>query len=90
MNTIIADEWNDYAHQRVIDLAKQDADYQQLLGRCEELSPEYLRILHSLSPEQQQILEEYISCCEEMEYRLAQLAYDFGKRDPALKLRRRE
>ena len=88
MNTILSDEWNDYANEQIIELARRDEDYQQLLRQCKELSPAYLEILHSLSDEQQQTLEKYISCCEEMEYRLAQLAYLFGNRESAFGLER--
>ena len=73
------DEWNDYAREHVIKMAKKDADYQQLLDQCNDLTPEYLSICEELTPEQQEILDRYISCCEEMEYRMAQLAYEFGK-----------
>jgi len=77
--TLCYDEWNDAAWQRVMEKAKEDADYQELLVQCQNLTEGYQKILEKLSPEEQEELERYISCCEEMEYRLAQLAYETGK-----------
>ena len=51
-----------------------DPEYQSLLQQCIALEPEYLRIRNSLSVADQSLLEDYISLCEEMEYRKMQLA----------------
>lgn len=46
-----------------------DAEYQMLLKQCLDAETEYLRIRNSLSPEDQQVLERYLSLCEEMDHR---------------------
>jgi hypothetical protein len=64
----------DYWDQIFWEAARKDADYQTLLQRCREAEADYRRILDTLSPEQQEQLETYISLCEELQYRMTQLA----------------
>ncbi len=54
----------------------EDAIYQQMLKDAESLETEFERILHSLSKEDQALLEKYISLSEEMEYRRTFLAME--------------
>ena len=55
-------------------MVSEDEIYQQMLKEAESLEAEYERILHSLSEEDQIVLEKYISLSEEMEYRRTFLA----------------
>ena len=64
----------DFQEQLLIELTRRDVFYQQLLKECEELTPCYKRILHTLPEEDRQILEHYICLCEELEYRRTCLA----------------
>lgn len=45
-------------------LAAKDTRYQQALGKVTSLEPAYLAIKSSLTPEQQQTLDDYITACE--------------------------
>jgi hypothetical protein len=72
-------EWADVAYGQIMEQAKTDALYCQRLGACRKLEPAYLAVLDKLDTEDQAALEAYISACEELEHRLAQLAYEFGK-----------
>lgn len=73
------DEWVDVAYYQITAMAKQDSRYLQLLQRCRETEPDYLAAVRQLSEAEREGLEAYISACEELEHRLAQLAYEFGK-----------
>lgn len=53
---------------------EQDTLYQNLLKDCLSLEPEYLRIRDALPLEDQQILEHYLSLCEEMDHRRLYIA----------------
>ena len=46
------------------ELADQDLQYQQALERVSTLEPAYLAIKGTLTPEQQQTLDDYITACE--------------------------
>jgi hypothetical protein len=54
--------------------AMNDPCYQSLLEECRKLELEYLRILRKLPERDRDILERYISLCEELEYRKTCLA----------------
>lgn len=60
--------------QTVGDLAKKDRFYHQLEQECHALEVDYHRILDYLPPDDRDALLRYISLCEELEYRKAQLA----------------
>ncbi len=64
----------DYWNQVILEAARKDAVYQDLLARCIAAEAGYLQILESLPPQQREQLEEYISLCEELEYRKTVLA----------------
>lgn len=72
-------EWADVAYGQIMQEAMKDPMYQQLLDVCRSREETYRNVLEKLPREDVQSLEEYISACEEMEHRLAQLAYEFGK-----------
>lgn len=72
-------EWADIANYQITELAKTDETYRQLLAVCQALEPEYLAVMEKLPLADREVLERYISACEEKEHRFAQLAYDFGK-----------
>lgn len=52
---------------------RKDSRYRTLLTKCQKYEGEYCRILASLPPADQDILEEYISLCQELEYRRGQV-----------------
>jgi len=59
---------HDYEHKelwtKLDTLAAQDTRYQQALEKVSALEPAYLAIKNTLSPEQQQALDDYITACE--------------------------
>lgn len=65
--------WNRFINEK----AWEDAWYQELLRDCLTLEPEYIRIRDALSERDQDLLEHYISACEEMGYWKLQLAAPF-------------
>lgn len=59
-----------YVRESTLSLVlKNDAWYQQLLHDCCEAEAHYLRICACLSEADQELLERYISLCEELEHR---------------------
>lgn len=49
--------------------ARKDDRYLHLLTQCRKYEDQYCRILSSLSQADQDTLEEYISLCQELEFR---------------------
>lgn len=64
----------DYWDQVLWEAARKDPEYQQLLTQCRAAEQDYFEILESLPPERREQLQDYISLCEELERRLAELA----------------
>ena len=52
-----------------------DPYYNTLLAKVRALEPEFLAVRDTLSREQQETLDRYISACEELEYSLCLIAY---------------
>ena len=73
------DEWDDIVLNELVSILHNDAYYQQLLSECTQLEPGYKAVLKKLDIAEQELLERYISNCENLEYRKAQLAYQLGK-----------
>lgn len=61
--------------QQLLALVRADSFYQQLLRECIALEPQYQTIKATLPENQQEILDQYISLCEELEYRRTTLAF---------------
>lgn len=55
--------------QLLMQVVKTDTYYQSLLQECQELEVEYGRICDGLSQTDKELLDHYISVCENMEYR---------------------
>ena len=64
----------DYWEQILLEAARKDEAYQSLLAECRTTEKEYEQILQSLSPENQEKLDRYITLCEELEHRMTILA----------------
>ena len=69
----------DYWDQILWEAARRDPEYQALLARCRELEGPYRALLESLPPERQELLEAYISLCEELEHRMTVLACEIPR-----------
>lgn len=62
----------DYEQQAAA-LAEQDPYYQKLLAQCRIAELQYLQILQALPDADRQTIEGYITLCEELSHRSAQL-----------------
>lgn len=60
--------------ERIAALAREDEAYMALLQECMAVEPAFLALYQRLSEEEQELLDCYTSCCENMLYRQAQLA----------------
>ena len=73
--------WDIEVIYRLADMVKSDADYQELLEKCRSLETDYLRITDGLPEGDRELLDTYIAACEDMQYRMTQLAYLLGQLD---------
>lgn len=73
-------EWVYRAADEVDRIAKTDPEYRELARKQRELVGEYEALLARLSPEDKELLLEYTDVAGNMQYRLTQLAYAYGKR----------
>ena len=64
----------DYWDQVILEAARKDEIYQDLLTRCIAAEDSYLKLLITLPSQQREQLENYISLCEELEHRKTVLA----------------
>lgn len=67
--------------QRLVPMMEKNADYQQALRRVEETEKDYLALLETLSPENREVLQRYITACEAIDDPLLYLAYQLGLAD---------
>lgn len=72
------DIWNDYVLPELAKLAQQDENYQRMLMENQKLETSYCDVIDSLSDSDREMIDEYIASCENLEYRLTQLAYELG------------
>ena len=70
--------------RRLIPMMEQDADYQQALQQLKAAEADYLLLLESMTQENREVLERYITACEAMDDPLIYLAYSLGKTSAAL------
>ena len=72
------DYWTHEVLSRLMQRVENDEEHQLLLMQCRNAEMDYLTIMERISEEDRLIIEEYISICEDMEYRKTQLAYEMG------------
>ncbi len=63
----------------LVPMMEQDPDYQQALQKLKDVEPDYLALLETMTPENQEILERYIAACEALDDPLIFLAYQIGR-----------
>ena len=70
---------------RVVDAveaeARRDPEYQELLTRQTELAPVYDAMLAGLKEAERELILEYTDVALNRQYRFAQLAWDYGRRN---------
>ncbi|MBE6957789.1 MAG: hypothetical protein E7447_01370 [Ruminococcaceae bacterium] len=64
--------------RRLMLSAEQNVEYQKALQELKTVEEDYTALLESLSAEQREVLERYISACEEMDEALVFAAYQIG------------
>ena len=72
-------EWVYRAADAVDYVAKHDPEYQELARQQRELAGDYEALLARLTPVDRELLLEYTDVMGNLQYRLAQLAYFYGK-----------
>ena len=68
-------EWT----KELLTFAKYDPHHRQCVSECLALEPSFLAIRAKLQPEEQEILDRYITACEEVQYSLIFVARDLRK-----------
>ncbi|MBR3974069.1 MAG: hypothetical protein IKJ99_09000 [Oscillospiraceae bacterium] len=72
------DIWNDFILPELLMAAKGDRDYQKMLAENRFLEDDYSKVMDRLSEAERECMDSYIASCENLGYRLAQLAYELG------------
>lgn len=72
-------EWTEWAVHQVTEMALHDRDYRELCLLRNEQETVYISIMEKLSPEEKEQVEDYIASCENLEYMMSIMAYEFGK-----------
>ena len=63
----------------LVRMAKADPWYQEWLAKANSLETEFRRIRDALPKEDQNLLDDYISACEELDNSMTLLAYHQGR-----------
>ncbi len=75
-------EWVLRIADQVDALAKADPEYRELARQRLELEPEYEALLDRMPPEDRELLLDYMDVVGNMQYRISQLAWLYGKLHP--------
>ena len=71
-------EWVWRASEQVQRLADMDSEYQELSHKRAELDEAFSALLSRLSPEDRDLLLEYMDIVGNLQYRFTQLAWRYG------------
>ena len=66
--------------EELVQKAKWDVYYQQMLEKTKGKEAKFLKVRNSLPAEYQQSIDDYISCCEELDHILTWIAYNLGRK----------
>lgn len=75
-------QWVYRIADRVDALAKADPEYRELVRRRDALDGAYTELLERLGEEDRELLLEYMEVVGNMQYRMTQLAWLYGKLHP--------
>ncbi len=75
-------EWVLRIADRVDALGKADPVYRELARQRIDLEPEYEALLERMTPEDRELLLEYMDVVGNMQYRISQLAWRYGTLHP--------
>ena len=73
--------WHRTVLPRVNELAQKDKEFIEIMQSRDAVEREYERILNTLSVVDKELIEKYITHCEDLEYRRMQIAYQVGVKD---------
>ena len=73
--------WHRTVLPRVLQIAEKDREYLAIWQCRYDIEAAFEKILGSLPSAERTLIEDYITHCEDMEYRKAQIAYQVGVRD---------
>ena len=74
-------EWLKTGMPQVNGLLGSDGDFQELTQRLTAAAEQYRTLLRTLSPQDREVIETYLTLCEEAEYQKTVAAYYCGKRN---------
>ena len=72
------DHWNELAYPKITARATKDRIYLELQSENRILEQKYVKLMENLSEREQEIVDAYVASCEELEFRLTQIAYQVG------------
>ena len=75
-------EWVDRVVDRVDELAKMDPEYQELAAQRLHLEGAFGALVDRLGREDRELLLEYMDVVGNMQYRVTQLAWHYGRLHP--------
>lgn len=73
------EQWLKIGASQVEELLKKDSEFQELLTELKEAEKRYTMVRAKLSPSDREIVEDYISLCEDVEYWKTHTAYKVGR-----------
>ena len=73
--------WHKTVLPRINLIAEKDRDFLQIRQRRDEIESACAEILSMLPQSEKELIEDYFTHCEDMEYRKAQIAYLVGVED---------
>ena len=75
------DKWLKIGRLQVQEILDHDPEFKQLLAQLEQAEKEYRKVIKTLPPQEQEIIENYIALCEDVEYQKTHTAYRCGRMD---------
>ena len=73
------EQWLRIGQPQIQEILKHDPEFKQLLAKMKEAELEYRRVMDTLPPQDQEIIENYIVLCENVEYQKTYTAYRCGR-----------
>lgn len=74
------DNWTNKGIAVVTARSKEDPIYQSLLEQCIVAEEACLAVLGNLTPQERACIEQYMTLCDELQYRMTQLAYSCNEK----------
>lgn len=72
-------QWLEFGEKQVTALLKCDPDHKKLLEQMDIVQEAYIKIVERLSGEERDVVERYITICEDLEHQRTIAAWYCGK-----------